>query len=164
MKKTLGFLFFFVLIPSILMAASRDSRVQGSGEVTSIDPMYGRVTIKHGPIKGFIANAESEFSVRPSDLLKDIHPRDLVDFTVVDEKGDVCIEKITKTGTAPEKDDTLPLGRVVQDTLVATGEAAKTITSPITPAHDVVSGAVGATTGATDEVLHDASPEVKKKF
>ena len=164
MKKTFIFFLFLVSTPAILLAASTATRYQGSGEVTSVDPLYSRVTIQHSAITNFTGDAETEFFVQSPDLLKGIAKRDLVDFTLVNEKGDVRIEKITRTGEAPSKDDSVPLGRAVQGALVSTGEAVKTVSSPIAPAHEVVSGAVGATTGATDTVLHDANPDVKKKF
>ena len=164
MKKVFEVFLFLFLIPSILLAASKETHFEGSGEVTSVDPLYSRVSIKHGAIKNFEGDTETEFFVQSPDLLKGITRRDLVSFTLVNDKGDVRIEKITKTGEAPLKDDSTPLGRVVQDALVATGEAAKTVSSPITPAHEVVSGTVGATTRVTDSVLHDANPDVKKKF
>ena len=57
------------------------------------------------------------------------------------------------------------MGKAIQGVLVATGEAAKTMTAPVPPAHGVVSGAVGATTGATGAVIEDATlPETKQKF
>ena len=164
MKKALMFFLFLISIPALLLAASKETLYQGSGEVTSVDPLYSRVTIQHGAIKNFEGDTETEFFVQSPDLLKGFAKRDLVDFTLVNEKGDVRIEKITKTGQAPLKDDSVPLGRAVQGALVSTGEAVKTVSSPIEPAHEVVSGAVGATTGATDTVLHDANPDVKKKF
>ena len=164
MKRVFVVLLFLILTPSILCAASKETRYQGFGEVTSVDPLYSRVTIQHGAIKNFAGDAETEFFVRSIDLLKGIAKRDLVSFTLVNDKGDVRIEKLTKTGEAVLKEGSVPLGRVVQDALVATGEAAKAVSSPIAPAHEVVSGAVGATTEATDSVLHDANPNVKKKF
>ena len=164
MKKALILWSIFVFTPSVVWAAPKEAAYQGSGEVTSVDPLYSRITIKHGAIKNFVAESETEFFAESSDLLKDIHKRDLVDFKVMDRSGDTRLTQIKKTGEAPIKDETLPIGRAVQDVLVATGEAAKTVSSPIAPAHEVVSGTVGATTGATDSVLHDANPEVKKNF
>ncbi len=164
MKTATIALLTFAFLPSIVLAAPTEKHYQGSGEVTSVDPLYSRITIKHGPIKNFVGDEETEFFVSSTDILKGIAKRDLVDFSLVDVKGDVRVEKITKTGEAPIKEEGLPLGQAVQGALVATGEAAKTVTSPITPAHEVVSGTVGATTGATDEVLRDANPDVKKKF
>ncbi len=164
MKKVFVILSFLFFTPSILLAVSKETFYEGTGEVTSVDPLYSRVTIKHGAIKNFEGDAETEFFVQSPDLLKGITKRDLVSFRLVNEKGDVRIEKITKTGEAPLKDDSVPLGRVVQGVLVSTGEAVKTVSTPLAPAHEAVSGAVDATTDATDSVLHDASPEVKQKF
>ncbi|OIO36072.1 MAG: hypothetical protein AUJ72_06150 [Candidatus Omnitrophica bacterium CG1_02_46_14] len=164
MKKAFALLSSLVLISSLVFAAPKESVYQGSGEVTSVDPLYSRITIKHGAIKNFVGDSENEFFVQSSDLLKNIAKRDFINFTLEDQKGDVRITKIEKTGVAAVKDETLPIGRAVQDVLTMTGEAVKTISSPIAPAHEVVSETVGATTGATDSVLHDANPEVKKNF
>ena len=159
--------FIFVLSLSmvgVLYAALKPTHFESSGEVTSVDPLYSRITIKHPAIKGYSGDGEAEFFVSSPDLLKGISKGDLVTFSIADEKGDTWIDKISKTGVAPVKDESTPLGRAVQEVLVTTGEVAKTVSSPIAPAHEVVSGAVGATTQATDSVLHDATPEVKKKF
>ncbi len=138
-------------------------RFEGRGEVTSVDPAYSRVTIKHGAIKGFSGDAQTEFTVSSPELLKRIEKRDLVDFTVVDDKGDVKVEKIEKTGQAPPPAK-MKMGQVVQNVLIGTGEIAKGVTTPIEPAHEVMSGAVGATTSATGSVLDNVDTEVKKEF
>ena len=167
MKKIYAVLALISLlfVNPVFSAEQTAKRFEGSGEVLSVDPMYGRITIRHGVIKGFLAGGdETEFVVTSSSILKDISKRDLVDFVIVEEKGDDQIEKITKTGQAPIKEEGLPIGRAVQGVLEATGEAAKTVTTPITPVHDVVSGAVGATTDTTGVVLDDANPDVKKNF
>ncbi len=151
------------LVQSTSFASAK--RLEAKGEVLSVDAVYSSVAIKHGAIKGFAGDGQTEFTVVSADLLKAINKGDLVDFTLVDEKGEVRIEKIVRTGQAvPEKET--GMGKVVQDVLVGTGEIAKGITTPIEPAHQVVSGAVGATTGATGSLLNDAdnNNQVKKKF
>ena len=123
------------------------------------------MTIKHGAIKGLSGDAETEFFVTSPELLKGIAKRDLVDFVILEEKGETRIEKLKKTGEAPPQDDRSELGKAMQGALVSTGEAAKTVTSPVMPVHEVVSGAVGATTDTTGAVLDEAEiPEVKRKF
>lgn len=164
MKKILFVFVLFLSMTGVLYAALKPTHFESSGEVTSVDPLYSRITIKHEAIKGFSGDGEAEFFVNSPDLLKGISKGDLVTFSIADVKGETQIEKILKTGVAPIKDESTPLGRVVQDVLVTTGEVAKTVSSPVAPAHEIVSGTVGATTGATDNVLHDATPEVKKKF
>ncbi len=155
-------LLLFMLLP--LAVQAKTNTFDGKGEVVSADPLYGRITIKHDAIKGFAGDEETEFVVSSNDLLKGLGRRDLVDFTIEDKNGDVQIIKIMKTGQAPPVDDRLPVGKVVQDALVATGEAAKTVTTPIEPAHELVSGTMGATTDVTGSVLKDAKPEIKQKF
>ena len=144
-------------------AFAQTKSFNGSGEVTSVDPLYSRVTIKHSAIKGFSGDTTTEFAVASADLLKNLSDRDLVAFTVTDNHGDVKIEKIIKTGVAAEEEKT-NLGTVAQDVLVGTGEVAKGVTQPLQPVHEVVSGAVGATTGATGSVLEGADGEGKTKF
>ena len=164
MKKVFFVFVLSLFMAGVLCAAPKPTHFESSGEVTSVDPLYGRITIKHPAIKGFSGDGEAEFLVSSPGLLKGISKGDLVTFSITDEKGDARIEKILKTGVAPMKDESTPLGRVVQEVLVTTGEVAKTVSSPIAPAHEVVSGTVGAATQATDSVLHDATPEIKKKF
>ena len=164
MKKILYFSLFLALLSPTLFAANIPKELSGSGEVLSVDPVYDRITIKHGPVKGLASYGETEFFVSSKDILKGVSTGDLIDFTLTDDKGDTRVSAISRTGHAPEKDDRLPVGQAVQDVLEATGEVAKTVTSPIAPAHEVMSGAVGATTDTTGAVLKDAKPEVKEKF
>jgi Cu/Ag efflux protein CusF len=166
MKKTVFFLVSLFLLSSAsgVFADSKKTEFKTGGEVVSVDPLYGRITLKHKAIQGFAGEGETEFFVSSNELLKGLSKRDLVDFTVIEKRGDTKVTEIKKTGTAPEADNRLLVGKAVQDVLVATGEVAKTVSSPIEPAHQVVSGTVGATTEMTGSVLNDASPEVKKKF
>ena len=163
---TIAFIFIFLLGSQVFLSAGEAHKhYEGSGEVLSVDPLYSRVTIKHGPIHGLAGDGDTEFFVTSVALLKNISKRDLVDFSVLEDRGNTLVDKITKTGVAPIKDDSLRVGQAVQDVLVATGEVAKVVTSPIAPAHEVVSGAVGATTGVTGVVLEDATlPSTKKEF
>ncbi len=167
MKKIL-FLFSITFFLTNAIAFSADENVKqfnGSGEVTSVDPLYSRITIKHEAIKGFSGSAETEFFVGSPGLLKNVQKRDLVDFVIVEKNKSAQIEKITKTGQAAPHEEKLEVGKVVQDVLVATGEVAKGVTTPIPPAHEAVSGTVGATTKATGSVLNEADgTEVKRKF
>lgn len=154
-----GLLISFSLLPAPAFSAPKAT--EAKGEVVSSDPVYSSVTIKHGAIKGYGAD-ETIFSI-DSALLKNINRYDLVDFTIVDNKGDVRVTKITKTGVAiPEKE--AGMGQVVQDVLVGTGEVAKGITTPIEPVHQVVGGTVDATTGATGSLLSEADNKAKTKF
>lgn len=167
MKKAKVFflLFFLTVCMQAWALDAQQKNYEGSGEVTSVDPLYSRVSIKHSPIKGFRGGPETEFFVSSSDILKTIHPRDLVDFTITEAKGEAMISKMTITGQAPIKDDRLQVGKAVQEVLVATGEVAKTVTGPLPPANQVVSGAVGATTDTTGSVLEEADgAELKTKF
>ncbi|MBI4433108.1 MAG: copper-binding protein [Candidatus Omnitrophica bacterium] len=165
MKKIVGFLLLSCILSSSAFAAPAKVRhFDAQGEVLSVDPVYGQVTIHHEAIAGFAESADTEFFVSKNDLIKNISRGDLVEFTVTDNRGDVRIEKLKKVGKAPVKDDRLPIGAAVQGVLEATGEVAKGITLPIEPAHQVVSGTMDATTGATGAVLNDISTENKKEF
>ena len=164
-KRNLGFVVTLFAAVCLIQSASfaAPKRTESEGEVLSVDPMYSRVTIKHGTIKGFAGDSETDFVVTSSDLLKPINKGDLVAFTLVDNKGDVRIEKITRTGQAVHEKEP-GMGKVVQDVLVGTGEVAKGITTPIEPAHQLVSGTVDAATGATGSLLSEADNKVKTKF
>ncbi len=144
--------------------ASKGARHQSSGEVTSVDSLYSRISILHPAIKGFSGDTTTEFTVSSKDLLKNINKFDLVDFEFVDEQGEAKIDNIKKTGVAPPKEEGLPVGKAVQGVLESAGQVAKGVTSPVTPVNEVVSAATDATTGATGAVLNEASPDVKKKF
>ena len=96
MKKSFLILSFLLLIPSILPAASKETLYQGSGEVTSVDPLYSRVTIRHSAIKNFTGDAETEFFVQSAGLLKGIAKRDLVNFTLINEKDYVNCHALWK--------------------------------------------------------------------
>lgn len=160
---------FAALLFSILFAfgasgaSAKTMTYEAKGKVTSVDPVYSRITIEHGAIKGFAGDEATEFVADPASLLKGIHKNDLVDFEIVDTNGDVRIDKLTRTGVATPEEG-MKTGKFVQDVLVGTGEVAKGVTEPIAPAHDVVSGAVDTTTGATGQVLDNADNKVKKNF
>ena len=165
MGKNLKTALCFLATAGLLVTnvAAQDKRFEAQGEVTSVDPAVSRVTIQHKAIKGFSGDAETEFTVSDPALLAKIEKRDLVNFTVVDKRGDTRIEKIEKTGQAPPEEE-MTMGQVVQHVLVGTGEIAKGVTAPIPPAHEVMSGAVGATTDATGSVLDNVDTKVKNKF
>ncbi|GEM_PF-958435 len=181
MKKSLA---LFLLISALavqtspMFAADDIKRYQKSGEVLSVDPIYGQITIKHirefrtlvGTGERLASNdgtvdAGTLFFVASKDLLKDIHKKDLIRFSVIEVKGDAQIDQIEKIGVAPDEKEGTPIGDAVQGVLAATGEAAKAVTSPIQPAHEVASATSDATTNTTGAVLDNATfPETKKKF
>ncbi|HXV19084.1 MAG TPA: copper-binding protein [Candidatus Omnitrophota bacterium] len=148
------------------LAQAEPKHYKGEGEVLSVDPLYSRITIEHGAITDFAGDGETEFFVTDAKLLKEVSRRDLVEFTITEDKGEAFIDKITVVGVAEKKPEGLEVGKVVQDVLVGTGEVAKVVTSPIAPANEVVSGTVDATTGATDEMIGDATVPggVKREF
>jgi Cu/Ag efflux protein CusF len=156
MKKTALFILLSTLLTASFVYAAdpvKSRTLNASGEVTSVDPLYGRVTIHHGAVEGFSGDTETEFVVSSPELLKGLSKRDLIDFTIEEKKGESLVTRITKTGQAPPKEEKAELGKAVQGALVSTGEAMKTVASPLPPAHEVVSGAVGATTTVTGAVV-----------
>lgn len=165
-KLSLALLSFIFLFSSSTLHAEDSSirKFHSTGQVITVDPVYSQITIEHGAIKDFAGPGQTEFYVASAELLNGLSRNDLVTFDLVDTKGDVKIEKISKTGVAPEKTEGMPLGQAVQETLEGAGELAKGLTEPIKPAHQVVEGAVDTTTGATDTVLKDAKPEQKTTF
>ncbi|MBI3252046.1 MAG: copper-binding protein [Candidatus Omnitrophica bacterium] len=166
MRKIVSLFVFAFLLSSALnaFAETKARHFESEGEVVTVDPMYGQVTIRHDVIRDFMAGGSTSFYVTSPDLLKPIRTGDLVEFSVTDTRGDARIDKIKKVGQAPPKEDKAKLGEAVQTVIVATGELAKGVTSPIEPANQVVSGAADATSGATGSVLKDVSPQTKKKF
>ena len=165
MKKTSLVLAFFSLFLAVqtFAAESKVRRFEAKGEVVTVDPIYSKITIKHAAIKDFAGDETTEFFVASPDLVKDLTKRDLVDFEIVDTKGDAKIEKIRKTGVAPAEED-LKLGQAVQDTLEGAGEVVKGVTEPIPPVNQLTSATVDATTNVTGAVLKDADADVKKSF
>ena len=166
MKKApfcLLFLSLFISIPTHA-ADPKTHEFHGSGEVVTVDPLYSRITIDSGAIKGFSGGGQNEFVVSSPELLKGLSARDLVEFDISDSSGEAKIEKITKTGEAPEKDEGTPIGKAVQEVLTGTGQAVKTVTTPITPVGAAVGEVVGSTTEATGNLVGDAKSDVKRKF
>lgn len=164
MKKILN---VYLVVFSLFLnfsAFAETKEVLGKGEVVSSDPLYNRITIKHDVIKDLGAAGENEYNAS-AEIIRNLSRRDLVDFTAnVDSAGTVEITKIEKTGEAPEEPSGLPVGKAVQGALEATAGAAQAVTSPLPPAHEVVSATTDATTNATGAVLDDATTEVKSKF
>lgn len=160
---------FLALLTLTLATACSDALAKAKtfnadGEVVSVDPVYSSVTVEHKAIKGFSGAGQTAFIVTDKAVLKSLTARDLIEFEITQGMGEVVIDKIRKTGVAPEKSDSLPIGKTVQGALESTAGAAKSLTEPIAPAHHVVSGTMDATTNATGAVLDDATNEVKTKF
>lgn len=165
MKKIAYFVFSFLALSTMpVFAASKE--ISASGEVISADPLYKRVTIKHEAIKDFSEAGENEYTVASASLLDGLSRYDLVDFKLKTEgMGDAEITSITKTGQAEHEEEGLPIGPAVQGALESTAGAAKSLTEPIAPAHEIVSAATDATTNTTGTVLDDSrNLESKKKF
>lgn len=166
MKHLKSILFLFLAVLTYLTcheAKAAEKKFEGKGEVVSVDPMYKRITIKHGAIKNFEGDGETEFFVKSEKELKDLARYDLVDFTIAENKGDTRIESLKKTGVAEQPQEGFQIGEAAQGALESTAGAVKTITSPIPPVNTVASAAVDGTTNATGAVLEEA-PDLKKKF
>lgn len=171
MKKllTLLLLFSLICIPASHASDSAEvKRFHGDGEVTSIDPVYSRITIHHTAIKGFGADSDTEFFAKSPDLLKKISKSDLVSFDIEESKGDAQIVKIEKTGQAPPKEEGVPLGQAAQGMLEGAGKVVTTVTSPIAPVSDAAGGAINsagtAVSGGAQPRVDDGSVESKTKF
>jgi Cu/Ag efflux protein CusF len=164
MKKILSAAFLFLTLATTVHAFGSKT-YKGSGEVLNVDPATGRITIRHNAIKDFGADGETEFTLADKSVAIEITGHDLVDFEITEDKGNAEITKITKTGVAEIPSNKLQVGQAVQSVLVATGEVAKGVTSPIAPVHSVISGATDGTTNATGAVLEEVeSPDVRKNF
>ncbi|MEI8344718.1 MAG: copper-binding protein [Candidatus Omnitrophota bacterium] len=145
-------------------ANSEPKSYNSKGEVALVSPLFSRISIQHDAIKGFSEAGETEFVVADKNALNTIQRGDLVEFRIVDERGDVRLDKIVKTGVAPIHDDKIPVGRAVQGVIEGAGQAVSAVTAPIQPVNEVASNTMNAATGATGAVLNDANPEVKKDF
>ena len=161
--------FIFLSISTLLsfaapsFAADKTSReFEAKGQVVTVDPVYSQITIHHGAIKGFGGDTETVFYVESADLLKGLSRYDLVDFHFVDKKGDVRIDRMTKTGVASMEEPSA-LGEALHDTLSGAGEIARGITAPLPPAQEAVGGAFDATADTAGSALKDA-PEQKQNF
>ena len=165
MKKVLIFtlISFFLFCQASFAANSKVRQFHGGGEVLTVDPVYSQVTIRHSAIKDLALDSETQFFVSSPVLLKGIRTGDLVEFDITDNKGEVIIEKIEKTGVAPPKNEGTALGQAVHDVLQGTGEVVRGVTEPLPPAHEVAKGVTSAT-DATGDALRDSAPEAKTKF
>ena len=158
--------FYFLILSCFISIPSyaKESKVyQGSGEVITTDPLYSRVTLETGSIKDLSAPGTNEFIVSSPDLLKNLSAHDLVNFEITGSKADAVITKIEKTGIAPEKDTRSLLGKTAQDVLTGTGQAVKTVTTPITPIGAAVGEVVGSTTEATGNVVGEAKMRTSER-
>ena len=164
MKKAPFYFLIFTLFICILSHAADSKTFQGSGEVVTVDPLYSRITIETGPIKGYSGPGKNEFVVSSNDLLKDLSAHDLVEFEISETRGDAKIDKIKKTGVADEKNTGTPIGLMAQDILTGTGNAVKTVTSPIPAVHDTVGEAVGTATEGTGNLVKDVKSDAKRDF
>ena len=163
MKKTTIFAFLlFFLTPTTLRAAEAVRHFNGSGEVRTVDPVYSQITIEHRAIKGLAGDGVTEFYVSNAGILKGIVTNDLVDFEVTDTKGDVRITKITKTGTAPPREEGVAVGEALQQTIQGVGGAAQAVTSPIAPVSEAIGGASQTAAANTEPRIKDG--EVKQKI
>ncbi len=143
---------------------SKEKRFSGRGEVVTVDPIYSRLTIRNEAIKGFSGAGKNEFVVKSQDLLKEVAAHDLVEFEISELNGEAKIDKMRKTGVAPEKDSGTPIGKAVQEVLTGTGQAVKTVTTPVPALHDTVGEAVASTTEGTGNLLSDVKSDARKDF
>lgn len=165
MKKSFFVACFFIFFLQTFgfSAESQPKTFHGRGEVTSVSPLFSRITIDHETIKDFAGTGNTEFSVNSKNLITNINTGDLVEFDIADSRGDVQIIKITKTGVAVPKEG-VPVGSAVQGAIESTGQAVNTITKPIQPVNEVANSAMGATTQTTGSVLDGADTQTKNKF
>ena len=164
MKKAPFYLLLSILFISLPSHAANTKTFQGNGEVVTVDPLYSRITIETGPIKGYSGGGRNEFVAASADLLKDLSARDLVEFEITEVNREAKIDKIKKTGVANEKDSGTPIGQAAQEILNGAGNAVKTVTSPIPAIHDTVGEAVGTATEGTGNLVKDVKSDAKRDF
>ena len=163
MKKTTALVLFLLLLNlSNSYAADSTRHFEGYGEVLSVDPISSQITIQHRAIKGLEGSGDTQFYVSDAAMLKGIEKHDLVEFDLVEIKGDLKIEKLEKTGVALPREEGIPLGQAVHDTIQGTGQVLKTVTSPLPAVSDAVGGASDSAASAADPRIQDG--EVKQKI
>ena len=167
MKKPVGLLVVFILMACVSVFASESHKAyQGSGEVLSVEPLYSRITIRHGKIKGLSGGPESDFLSVSALLLKDVEKRDLVEFTLEEDRGDLRLVKITKIGQAQPKEESSEVDDALHGVLDATNRVAQGVTAPLPPAQRLVKGTLGAASDTTEGAVDvsEGNPQVKRKF
>ena len=163
-KATISLLFFLLLNVSYGHTAESARQFKGNGEVVTVDPVYSQITILHGAIKGFAQDSSTQFYVTDAAHLKNITKGDLVDFDLTDTKGDVKITKIMKTGVASPKENGIPIGQAVRETLQGTGQVLGAITSPLPPVSDAIHGAMNSTADVANPEITDGELKQKASF
>ena len=74
MKKVFIFtgLISMMMIQILFAADTAPKKYTSSGQVITVDPVYSQLTIRHGAIKGFAGDADTEFYAASADLIKNI--------------------------------------------------------------------------------------------
>ena len=77
-------------------AAVQEHAYQGVGVVKAINPKLPAIEIDHEDIVGLMPAMQMEFPVTEVSLLNGIAVNDRIDFTIVDNKGDMKVTAIKK--------------------------------------------------------------------
>ena len=77
-------------------AAVQANSYQGVGVVKSLNPKRPGIEINHEEVVGLMPAMEMEFPVTDVSLLNGIAVNDKIDFTIVDNKGEMKITAIKK--------------------------------------------------------------------
>jgi protein SCO1/2 len=77
-------------------AAVQTNSYQGVGVVKSINPKQPAIEIDHGDIEGLMPAMQMEFPVSDASLLNGIAVNDRIDFTIVNNAGDMKVTAIKK--------------------------------------------------------------------
>ena len=77
-------------------AAVQPNSYQGVGTIKALNAKQPAIEIDHDEIVGLMPAMQMEFPVTEASLLDGLAVNDRVDFTVVDEKGDMRITAIKK--------------------------------------------------------------------
>ena len=77
-------------------AAVQPHYFQGVGTVKALNPKLPAIEIDHDEIVGLMPAMQMEFSVTQASLLEGLAVNDRVDFTVVDDKGEMRVTAIQK--------------------------------------------------------------------
>ena len=77
-------------------AAVQPHSYQGVGVVTGLDPKLPGIKINHDDIAGLMPAMEMEFAVKEVALLDGLAVNDRIDFTIVDNTGEMTVTAIKK--------------------------------------------------------------------
>jgi len=104
--KCLTIYCFLLFLPPLLAASTGDDQTtqfySARGVVEKIAPDMSRITIHHQAIPGYMMEMTMDFSVKNTNELRGISPKDEISFRLVVGKNDDWVENIRRIGRSAE--------------------------------------------------------------